>query len=860
MAEIVAATAAELLEGVAAAPAQAGTQTVEEWLAEAQFQRVVQESGSQGAYNAPVYKWNYDPAAEEAFSRLVDETSADGAWEAYKANDGFVTPGGSASSNPTVKASPQTAIKKPAAAGASAGGLLSMSLPTWTAAAAPLLGVAVGVGLYELSPELWEKISRTLLPFCYDDGQSMPVVTDEDGNTYIDKEAVQALKDLFDEEGIGGSGETTYESDLTTVLDQPIAASTDPIVGSRTYGGSNHEVTTLTFYGTRTAWINTAGTQGEIVCASTAQGGDAIRQTIVVNGNTQYDGVVNTFNQSFTHDGKTVYYTVRNINVFDGQTYTGFNSTNNSTRITDYQAGLIAWTIIYGTAHQTGIYPPGTSQWEGTSVDIDNLPVTDVYTNPSDSSETRDFIPVALPTQPATSVDSTTNPDPTTNSDPESQISPYIWPTIPEEQYPDGSQTEETQDLDKNAPIPLPYPAPQTQSNPNDDPSQPTDDKPGSLVDIIPPVDIGGTIDYPSLPESGDPQNVDGGVGGLVSVYNPTYAELQAFSAWLWVTYADATIDKIWNNPFDGIISLHELYATPDTGAKKYIKSGFLVSPVECDTVPNRYTEINCGTAIVPEYYGNYLDYSPYSKALCYLPFIGIVELNVDDIVGHAINIRYRVDSYSGACIALIECAKEGACAVLYQFTGNCSVQMPIAGGTQANIKAAQISAGAYQNAYHIAGVAGLIGGLASGAAQVVGGLASMAASAAGTGGIGQIGSGVASVIQGAGQKMTQEAFGNAAAVSQTVSAKSSVQHSGQFGESFGAMGAKKPYLIIKRPVQVVVPNYQEEYGYPAHKYVTIGNCTGYLRCRGVHVNSARATDSECQLIEQLLMGGVFVT
>ena len=379
-------------------------------------------------------------------------------------------------------------------------------------------------------------------------------------------------------------------------------------------------------------------------------------------------------------------------------------------------------------------------------------------------------------------------------------------------------------------------------------------------MDIIPPIDR-GDVPYPTLPEGGsDPQGADGGVGGLVSVYNPTYAELTAFSQWLWVTYADATIDKIWNNPFDGIISLHELYATPNKGGRKYIKSGFLVSPVNSLTVPNRYSEINCGSAIVPEYYGNYLDYSPYSKAMCYLPFIGIVELNVDDIVGHAINIRYRVDSYSGACIALIDCAKENGSAVLYQFTGNCSVQMPIAGGTQANIKAAQISAGAYQNAYHVAGVAGLIGGIASGAAQVVGGLASMAASAAGTGGIGQIGSGVASVIQGAGQKMTQEAFGNAAAVSQTVAAKSSVQHSGQFGESFGAMGAKRPYLIIKRPVQVVVPNYQDEYGYPAHKYVTIGECTGYLRCRGVHVASARATDAEIQLIEQELMGGVFVT
>ena len=844
MAEIVTATAAELLEGVASVPAQGATQTVEEWLAEAQFQRIVQESGAQGAYNAPVYKWNFDPSAQDAFSKLVDETSADGAWEAYKASDGYVTPGGSASPNPTVKASPQTAINKGAAAGgASAGGLLTMSLPTWTAAVAPLLGVAVGVGLYELSPELWEKISRTLLPFCYEDTQTLPVVTDEDGNTYVDKEAVEALKQLFEDEGVGGEEQA--------VISTGTYAQYSPVPISNSYGSVTGDwsvtIASPDCYGVLVdSGIGSydlyifSKTATSCICNYTSNGSS--RQITVNLRSTNSTGISHT---SFRYGsfGSGVYPQ----NLSSGTPYT----------LTSDKKYI--GTVLFDGDITSGGYPEGTEKWDGNTVDIGTIPTIDVYTDPADSTKTRDFIPVALPTEPGTSVDSNENPDPTTNANPEQQISPYILPTVPDEQYPDGSETEETQDLDKNAPIPMPIPSPQSQPNPDVDPSQPSEDKPGSLVDIIPPIDH-GSLEYPDMPIGGDPQNVDGGVGGLVSVYNPTYAELQSFSQWLWVTYADATIDKIWNNPFDGIISLHELYATPDKGARKYIKSGFLVSPVECITVPNRYTEINCGSAIVPEYYGNYLDYSPYSKALCYLPFIGIVELNVDDIVGHAINIRYRVDSYSGACIALIECAKEGSNAVLYQFTGNCSVQMPIAGGTQANIKAAQISAGAYQNAYHIAGVAGLVGGIASGAAQIVGGLASMAASAAGTGGIGQIGSGVASVIQGAGQKMTQEAFGNAAAVSQTVSAKSSVQHSGQFGESFGAMGAKKPYLIIKRPVQVIVPNYQEEYGYPAHKYVTIGDCTGYLRCRGVHVNSARATDSECQLIEQLLTGGVFVT
>lgn len=837
MSEIIAATASQVLEGAASAAGQGATRTVEEWMADAAFKKVVEETSP----NSPVYRWNY--SAEQAFDKVVEESNAQQAYENWYNSGGNQSPTGSATQPPTKAANPQTAIKKAGAGTATVGGLLSMSLPTWVAAAAPLLGVAVGVGLYELSPTFWERVSRKLLPFCYDDAQSMPVVTDEDGNTYIDKEAVEALKEAFQEEGIPVTGEDEgYTSDLDTYLDKPIP-----------YGAI--EIT----FETSTAYYRTTFDEGVLshtdrgysilIAKATDPGGRVVvghsqaisKQTgDVISEN----DVTATFNRSFTYDGRTVYYTITGNNYYDPR----YASSSGAVVTQDVsQAGdNDAWTIVYGTPTGRGEYQEGTSRWGGTAVDVGSLPVTQVYTDPSDGTKTRDYIPVALPTEAGQSLDPEANPDPTQNENPEEQIAPYIMPTIPTEQYPEGSEStgDEGQELDKNAPIPIPVPNPDNETDPQANPTEQPEQPPQKLVDLIPPIDS-GNIPKPNMPGIGDPLNVDGGIGGLVSVYNPTYAELQAFAQWLWVTYADATIDKIWNNPFDGVISLHELYATPNKGARKNIKSGFLVSPVSSITIPNRYSEINCGTAIFPEYWGNYLDYSPYSKALCYLPFIGIVELNVDDIVGHAVNITYRVDSYSGAVIAMLTCAKEGSNAVLYQFSGNCSVQMPIAGGTQAAIKAAQISAGAYQNAYHTAGLAGLLGGM-------LGGLGSLLT--------GNIGGAIGQAIGGAGSYATNQAFGQANYTSQTVGAKSSVQHSGQFGESFGAMGAKRPYMIIKRPVQVVVQNYQDEYGYQAHKYVTIGECEGYLRCRGVHVQSARATDSEKHAIEQMLMEGVYVT
>ena len=813
MAEIIAATAGEMLGQLASAEAQATGQSYADWAAQEAFKRVVDQT-TPGVADPPIYRWDYTPEAEEAFSKIVDETSADGAWQAWKEGGGKVSSGGNAAPSPTVKTSPQTAMKKAGAAGASAGGLLSMSLPTWVAAAAPLIGVSVGVGLYKLNPELWTKISQTLLPWAYEDSEAMPVVTDEDGNTYIDKDAVEALKQLFEEEGIGEAGHATSE-DFPGV--------SVPVSGSAIYSSGEH-----TLSATGATFVNNNGS----IIACSASPGTFTYEAWTMPGPEVHQYTA-SMERTYTIDGKTVYYDGVGA-VHDAVSSPGAVSGS----IND---GIAAWIAIFGTIIG-GQYPEGTSQWTGDAVDIGSLPVSKVYTDPEDDTKTRDFIPVALPTTPGQSLDPDENPDPTTNEDPERQIQPYILPNIPKDQYPEGSDDDTLSD---GAPIPSPLPNPNPKPDTDADPSQPSDEKPSKIVDLIPPFDTGVSVPIPSNPTTPGDGSTDGGVGGLVSVYNPTYAELQAFSQWLWVTYADATIDKIWNNPFDGIISLHELYATPSTGAKKYIKSGFLVSPVECYTVPERYTEINCGTAIFPEYYGNYLDYSPYSKALVYLPFIGIMELNVDDIVGHAVNITYHVDSYSGACIALLECAKEGEDAVLYQFNGNCSVQCPIAGGSQAAIKAAQLTAGAYQNAYHVAGVAGLAGGLASSVGSLF------------TANIGGV---LGGLVSGIGSYASNQARGNAAAISQTVSAKSSVQHSGQFGESYGAMGCKNPYIIIKHPVQVRVTNYQDEYGYPAHKYVNIGECEGYIRCRGVHINSARATDAEKQAIEQALMEGVYVT
>lgn len=66
------------------------------------------------------------------------------------------------------------------------------------------------------------------------------------------------------------------------------------------------------------------------------------------------------------------------------------------------------------------------------------------------------------------------------------------------------------------------------------------------------------------------------------------------------------------------------------------------------------------------------------------------------------------------------------------------------------------------------------------------------------------------------------------------------------------------PYLLIERPINLTPSNNNLE-GLPTYKEVTIGDMTGYLRCKKVFANNMIATEAEKNEIEALLCGGVLV-
>ena len=66
------------------------------------------------------------------------------------------------------------------------------------------------------------------------------------------------------------------------------------------------------------------------------------------------------------------------------------------------------------------------------------------------------------------------------------------------------------------------------------------------------------------------------------------------------------------------------------------------------------------------------------------------------------------------------------------------------------------------------------------------------------------------------------------------------------------------PYLLIERPINLT-PSNNDLDGLPTYKEVTIGDMTGYVRCKKVFATDMIATEAEKNEIEALLCGGVLV-
>ena len=329
--------------------------------------------------------------------------------------------------------------------------------------------------------------------------------------------------------------------------------------------------------------------------------------------------------------------------------------------------------------------------------------------------------------------------------------------------------------------------------------------------DFIDP--IGGSNDNPTEPPSKNngnisipPKNPTDSVTSskLFTVYNPTADQIDALGGYLWGESIAGTLASIFTNPLNAIISLHCIYCEPDVIGTKEIRLGYLASGVSAKYVVSQYKEVDCGTIRIPEYYGDCRDYSPYTTINLFLPFIGFRPIKVDDVMGSELSIKYFVDVYTGTCLACVSVNKGGVIQLTYNFDGNCSVMLPLTSGSWANMTV----------------------GLATALTSMI-------------------------VNPVAGALQLPNAVHNGISMSSQ----------GQLGCNAGAMGRKKPYVVVTNTQAYDAVGYNELYGYPANILTKLSQLEGYTKVKEVHVeNVNNATVDEKNEIERLLKSGVIIS
>lgn len=296
---------------------------------------------------------------------------------------------------------------------------------------------------------------------------------------------------------------------------------------------------------------------------------------------------------------------------------------------------------------------------------------------------------------------------------------------------------------------------------------------------------------------------------GFVSLYNPSGFELRKLSQYLWSDNFINNIKKLFQDPMDAIIGLHMIFGTPTTGEKTNIKVGFVDTGVTANKITAQYFTIDCGTVNVREYFKDARDYD-FCNISIYLPFVGIQKLNSKDLMDASVRVLATVDVVTGALLYEIDVTKKGLKQCLYTFSGNCAVQLPI-------------SAGSYSSA-----IANLIG----------------------------IGAGIAGTVATGGALAPALISGIGSAA---VNSHIDVQTSNSIGSNAGAMGIKKPYLIINRLSSYNANAYQKTQGYPSNKTAKIGSLKGVAKIKECHLEGIPATDEELEEIYTLLRQGVIL-
>lgn len=329
-----------------------------------------------------------------------------------------------------------------------------------------------------------------------------------------------------------------------------------------------------------------------------------------------------------------------------------------------------------------------------------------------------------------------------------------------------------------------------------------------------------GTYNYPGE-DIGFPELPNVSVIDIANynMFNPTGAQLGNVISKLWfedfsITEIIEVIQRFIFKPKESLVSVTMLPFNVNSGAASRVYLGKMNTGVDAPVVLSQFQTIDCGTLNVPLRYASVLDYSPYQKAVLFIPFVGFRNINVDQIAGGTIAIKYNVDVLTGSaqCFVRITDNESSNNSVLYTYDCNLAIQVPI-------------SSDKYD---------AMVGSLIRLGGALIG------AKTGGQFGMSTAGKAIPSAID-------------------AISASHGIDQSGQLGSTVGILGEFQPYLVLEQVNQSLPAGYESYEGYPSNITASLSNMSGYTEIESIHLNIPGATDTELAEIESLLTSGVIL-
>lgn len=692
-------------------------------------------------------------------------------------------------------------------------GLLAMDVGAVGLAIAPALGIIAGVGLYNLAPEFWTNVSNQLTQAGQTvGGKVRAFLNGETKQAGFSKETIEIYKQAFIEAGLFEQTIVYPEQEI------PTSSGTQYFTINSSGGMSPMELLALSISKIKAPVSYHANYQTALSNLQTWANSRVNHVFWIIARNIAeiprdmetYDGIqifdLGRIGDSISVDARgnlnnQIPYFSFGVNTRGGSTYEiGYNFTKNS----------IAPKLLFGEGYITGYTSVNYEDYSNNQMDASaeenpNLQPEATYPTEDPISTTYptwtpwtlpeglpEIYPVELPVvNPDATQEIAQSPDELPDND---SVLEWLMEVFP---IPDPIINPEP------APTPDPDPDPQPEPEPIPEPEpEPTDPNP---IDPNPTPTPSPLPIIPNLPDTVESN-------AMFTVYKPSMTQVNAFGGWLWSTNIVEQIKRIWQNPLDGIISFMKVYVDAPTSGSDTIKVGILDSEVSSPVVSGQFVTVECGSLNVSEKFYNATDYSPFVSMHLYLPFIGIVELDIDEFMSGEIKVTYHVDVYTGTCLAEVKSRRSPDMpewTIVYTFSGNASQQLPLT------------------------------------SAEFSGALSSL---------VGVVGGGLA-VASGGGLGLLAGASGIAHAVSHEMV---HLAHSGSLSANAGIMGARTPYLILTRRRSYDANGYSELYGYPSNKTVFLNNCSGYVKVKDIRLETV-ATDSERLEIENLLKAGVII-